>query len=652
MVCGIIETSVITADGDFYMKKIAIIADGWRRYINYAWISGCRQYIREHGLDVDIYAFHSFGNFSRDEKYNDGEYNIANLPDFSKFDGILVELTNVSRQQFKTELIARIRASKVPAVSLVERIPGLYYSGIDNYAAMEKLVEHLIVKHGCKTLNYAGGPEQNGENKERFRAYRDVLQRHGIPVEEKRILHRDYEIETGEWAFEFFKKQGELPDAFVCANDNIAVGLCKQAKDEGYQIPGDFLVTGFDDFDKASYFEPRITTAGFARETIAYNAAELLHRIWNGEKDSQARDAKIHWNFQDSCGCVPEHPLSRGEYVTNRIFGEVAESNMLDTMMDLKRRLLDCSSYVEMAECFPNYLSGLECQEMYILMNRDFVQMEEADVLDENAKERYITTGYPEEMEVVLASRNGEVYHNVKKEPGELVPHIWDQKHNNLYLFAPIHFRDREVGYFVFQNCDYMLDNQFLFQTLNAFQEALESLYGKLVLRRMNKKLSLLYIMDSLTGLYNRMAYDRLAVPLYESCMKTDRSIMIMFVDVDRLKYINDTFGHDMGNLAISSTAAAIRECCPQSAVAMRYGGDEFVVLVPDYGKDEAKKLRDTITETLQKMACGYHAEFPIEASIGYAIAQPGEKSLNDWIDEADEKMYEVKKARKVERKK
>lgn len=55
------------------MKKIAIVADGWRRYINYAWISGCRQYIKEKKLDAQLYVFYAFGNFSKDEKYNQGE---------------------------------------------------------------------------------------------------------------------------------------------------------------------------------------------------------------------------------------------------------------------------------------------------------------------------------------------------------------------------------------------------------------------------------------------------------------------------------------------------------------------------------------------------------------------------------------------------
>lgn len=56
-------------------RKIAIIADGWRRHITYVWIRGCRNYIKEHELDIEISVFHSFGNFSRDEKFNAGMKN-------------------------------------------------------------------------------------------------------------------------------------------------------------------------------------------------------------------------------------------------------------------------------------------------------------------------------------------------------------------------------------------------------------------------------------------------------------------------------------------------------------------------------------------------------------------------------------------------
>ena len=145
-------------------RKIAIIADGWRRHITYVWIRGCRNYIKEHELDIEISVFHSFGNFSRDEKFNAGEYNIIHLPDLSQFDGIILEVTNMLNQKKRQQIIRIIQESGVPAVSLLEKIPGLYHAGLDNYATMEQMVEHLIVAHSCKTLNYVGGPADSQEN--------------------------------------------------------------------------------------------------------------------------------------------------------------------------------------------------------------------------------------------------------------------------------------------------------------------------------------------------------------------------------------------------------------------------------------------------------------------------------------------------------
>ena len=90
-------------------RKIAIIADGWRRHITYVWIRGCRNYIKEHELDIEISVFHSFGNFSRDEKFNAGEYNIIHLPDLSQFDGIILEVTNMLNQKKKQQIIQIIQ---------------------------------------------------------------------------------------------------------------------------------------------------------------------------------------------------------------------------------------------------------------------------------------------------------------------------------------------------------------------------------------------------------------------------------------------------------------------------------------------------------------------------------------------------------------
>ena len=85
---------------------------------------------------------------------------------------------------------------------------------------------------------------------------------------------------------------------------------------------------------------------------------------------------------------------------------------------------------------------------------------------------------------------------------GSLLPHTVVSAKQNVYFFSPVHFREREIGYLVLENCDYLLDHQFLFETLNTFRTSIEALYGKLILRKKNKQLSQLYIHDSSTTVW------------------------------------------------------------------------------------------------------------------------------------------------------
>lgn len=627
------------------MKKIAIIENGWAKFINYAWTLGIKQYVDERGIDADIYIFNSFGDVGMDEKFNHGEYNITKLSDLTMFDGIFLELTNIGDEKEKAEIIERVKASKVPAISLVEKIPGLYYAGIDNYNSMAKMVEHLITVHHCQKINFVGGPPANQENIVRLAAYRDVLAKHGIAVEEERIFQCNYEIITGEIGFTHFHENGLLPDAFVCANDNIAVGICHESEKYGYRVPEDFLVTGFDDFDKASYYSPRISTIGFRRESISYAAMGMMCRIWDGTQEDDAVYIEAEATFQDSCGCVPEHTKDRGQYANERIIAEDIQSRLQTKLYELKREMINCNSYVEIAACLPKSLSMLGYDEMYILLNKDLDEM-----LEHEEEPEYRTDGYPDNMNVLFAARKDQILSGLKRLPGQLIPGDGEQyeEAGSTYLFSPLHIRDREIGYTILKNCDHLMDSQMLYEVLNAFLETTQNMYHRMTLARMNDKLSNLYIRDSLTGLYNRMAYNKLAIPEYERCMQNDESLLIMFWDLDCLKYINDNFGHDMGNEAIRVVTDAIRECCPKEAIAMRYGGDEFVVLVPEYAEDRAKHLVTNIEHRILEKGMKMNVPFEIQASVGYVIADNPSKSLNDYINIADDAMYRNKKARKA----
>lgn len=632
------------------MKKIALITDGWKRYVTYAWVQGYRRYASQYHLDTDLYVFQSFGNFNTDEGYNSGEYNITRLPDLRTFDGIILDLSNVSDASLKESFLARVRESGVPAISLLEDLPGLYYSGLDNLTDFSILVEHLITEHGCRKLNYVGGSPRNQENQKRLLAYRKTLEKHGILLEPERVIERSFEIKTGIRAFTEFQQKDLLPEAFVCANDNIAVGVCLAAREAGFSIPEDFLVTGFDNEDKASYCNPRITTADFSKTEIMYHAMELLVDIWNGQTDRRCTYTQAVHIFQESCRCMSECPPDRGQYIIKRILSETRQSDMQNWMIDLNRFLLDCTSYTNLTSHMQMWLHEHQFGNLYLLMNPDIFHLEKVDILPKIPDDIYRCVGYPDKMTVVHPVSDTEAVMQLSITDGHLLPDITRTGDQNIFVFAPLHFREREVGYVVLQNCDYLLDHQFLFKMLNSFRTALESLYNKLVLCKKNKQLSQLYIHDSLTGLYNRMAYEKLALPLFQKYMQKKKHLGILFVDADHLKYINDNFGHDMGNLAIRSIASAIHKSCPVGSVCMRYGGDEFVCVIPDFALPRMHQLEKTILHALEEISDVSRFPFPLEASIGSVIADDAVFSLNDYINLADQKMYASKKARKAAR--
>ena len=87
------------------MRKLAIFSDGWRKFFNFSWVDGCHQYVVDHNLDVQIYVFNSFGDFSVDEKFNIGEFNIFNLPNLKEFDGAIVDLNNIRDDEIREGIL-------------------------------------------------------------------------------------------------------------------------------------------------------------------------------------------------------------------------------------------------------------------------------------------------------------------------------------------------------------------------------------------------------------------------------------------------------------------------------------------------------------------------------------------------------------------
>ncbi len=142
---------------------------------------------------------------------------------------------------------------------------------------------------------------------------------------------------------------------------------------------------------------------------------------------------------------------------------------------------------------------------------------------------------------------------------------------------------------------------------------------------------------DALTGLLNRRAFDDLAGPIHEMSRRSQRSYCVVSVDMDGLKIINDTQGHAAGDRAILNLAKRLDACKRSSDVLARYGGDEFVMLLPDTDLAGGKRMMHRLLNA--------QCHDPQSISIGVAAYPDQGESLEALLDHADTAMYVSKRS-------
>jgi len=143
---------------------------------------------------------------------------------------------------------------------------------------------------------------------------------------------------------------------------------------------------------------------------------------------------------------------------------------------------------------------------------------------------------------------------------------------------------------------------------------------------------------DSLTGLFNRRAWDNLVNLEEERCKRYGHPTAILMIDLNNLKTINDSLGHNAGDELIQKAATTLKGCVRSNDIVARLGGDEFAILSIENNQINAESLVNRVLQAF--------AEANISAAIGLAMRNPL-NGLLKTLQEADEKMYKHKKTLK-----
>lgn len=167
---------------------------------------------------------------------------------------------------------------------------------------------------------------------------------------------------------------------------------------------------------------------------------------------------------------------------------------------------------------------------------------------------------------------------------------------------------------------------------------------------RLESSLRKMALTDDLTKLYNRRGFFLLGEQYLELSKRLRRKSILLYIDVDNMKWINDNLGHSEGDRALMEVASILRKTSRKSDVLARIGGDEFALLGLETGSNSYNALIERIKEKIEYRNRRRSLPYRLSLSIGVAICDPNNpSSLKALLEEADKNMYEEKRRKKQE---
>lgn len=605
-------------------------------------IVGINEFSRKNNINVSYFA--AFGGMIESRLFDIGEYSIYGLANLEKFDGAILMTNTINDNTQKEEISQRIKDSGIPAVVFdCDNISEFYNISIDNTKAMREMVRHVIKEHGAKTINYISGPMSNPEAVERLLAFREVMAENNLPVDEERIYYGEFRRFDGHDAIEEYMQSGlPLPDAFICANDAMALSAISTLEKYGFCIPLDVIVTGFDYTYSARNYCPALTSVKRPLSQMGTMACKVLLDLIN-HKQPVHEQLEADCVFTESCGCPAVVETNYSEF-RKTTYNNIENTNSnIRKLNILSARLADTETTADYYAVIEDFVKELECEHFSLCLVCGLMERYKLNSFNdsENSFSR---------MSAPIIWNNG-ISHSIEYFNGEEMFPVPQTKGGNINYFLPLHFRSKLLGYYIVTNSDFPINSLLCHTFTMAVSNSIENLCKISHINKAMEELNRVYVIDPLCNIYNRNGFIKHADEVFKDCVANEKTVMLSFIDMDGLKFINDNYGHDEGDFAIKELANVIKECCEDGDICARFGGDEFVIFNRNANEDSCHILEQRFNAKLEHHNSIVTKPYKISASIGSVVEKVDSTyTLFKIVKMADEVMYEVKKNKKNSR--
>ena len=212
-------------------------------------------------------------------------------------------------------------------------------------------------------------------------------------------------------------------------------------------------------------------------------------------------------------------------------------------------------------------------------------------------------------------------------------------------ILIPLKFKGEIFGYSMYDMVD--VRDLGVYELLNA--QISTAYQGASVVEQLRETQAMLRKqanVDVLTKIYNRRYFLEFALPTFNSAYRYQRNLSLILIDLDNFKEINDRYGHNNGDCILRGVADLLNQNVRSPDILARYGGDEFVVIMPETTHSEAKVCAERLKEMVEEYQFQIDGEEAIYLTISLGVAclhHQTDKSLDDLIYRADQALYQAK---------
>lgn len=607
----------------------------------HTFISELGKQLAQRGYRLFVYS--TCSDLYRNDPSSEGERSVFDLINYDITDILIVCDERIKSKETVEELIANARTRNIPVIVADGCFDGCVNLRFDYETGFERLVRHVTDVHGKKRIHFMAGTRNNPFSDARINVTAKVLAEKGIPFDESCISYGDFWSRPAAEATERLIADNRVPEAFICANDIMAITVINVLKKHGINVPQDVIVTGFDGIDEIKFSQPSVTSCFCNYVNMAERTAELAVKC----VEEGLREDDLYISCQpiiaESCGCKDADKINLSEYFMQL-------NNHFCRYQEEEHKLSEISLRIQNSDSLEQVSQELSCEELIY----DMCCLLKKECIDEtiNPMGEENKGPFGDSMYVIMDSACRKPFIPYEFDRNGIVPGLNAMLETGYPLiFSAVSFLDIPLGFVSFGYNNYDIQNYSkISQTVGMLNTAIGGFRNMRYQKYLKNQVEEMYKLDPLTGLFNRSGFAKEYLPLEESIRCGNSGFTAVLCDMDGLKNINDSFSHAEGDKAIRIAARAMQNSCPPQALCTRFGGDELFAICE--GKFDVDEIKNKIYGYIDLCNSVSGKPYKISASVGVYVGESSENlNFESLLKKCDELMYADKLNKKNRRK-